>query len=430
MRTFGVLSAFWKQRGSVPITSGTTFYSLPSLFSPTGVIDFTVTDHDLIKQIQYALLEDATSQTTWNGTSQFTLSDVINAIQRRRNQFLSDTGIVLTHSTQAASPPPISRETLTDTIIDIRRCAWLGASPFSYYKTMWREDEQSMTYSDLQWENTSGTPNSYSVMAPPPLQLQVNPPPIASGTFDLVTVNSGANLTEGGAATILGIPDDLTPAIKWGALADLLGIDGQARDSRANFCETRYQQFVQLARMLPLVVHAELNGVATIPTTLDDLDMGIADWQNMVGSPSYLALSGWSLAALCSVPDSGTYSLTLDVVAKAPIPAADGVYVQIGREQIDMLLDYAEHLALFKVGGAEFAVTDRQSSNFLLQSITYNQRLAASARYVIVAKEQSQRQKFTHYRRQQADGLGTQPSVQEPQGFVAGNAPVRLKQKL
>ncbi len=48
---------------------------------------------------------------------------------------------------------------------------------------------------------------------------------------------------------------------------------------------------------------------------------------------------------------------------------------------------------MFKVGGAEWRATERQANNFLLQSITYNQRLSAAARAIFSAAEQSQRQK-------------------------------------
>lgn len=429
LRTFGVLSGFWRERGTVPVVSGTAFYDLPSLFSLPAVIDFTVTDRDIIQQLQYALLENASSQTTWNGTEQFTYDDLVQAIVRRRNQFLADTGIVLTHSTQAVASPSIGRQALRDSVIDVRRASWVGASPFDYYRTLWREDERALVLANSDWASTSGTPICYSVMAPPPLQMQLAPAPVSSGRLDLVCVESGAALDPATSATALGIPDDLTPAIKWGALADLLGIDGQSRDpARAAFAEQRYQQFVALARMLPLVINAELGGGSIVPTTLNDLDAGSADWQNNSGVPAYLALAGWSMFALFPVPDAyGPYSVTLDVVRKAPVPASAGSYVQVGREQIDMILDYAEHLALFKVSGAEWLATQRQGDNFLLQAITYNQRLAASARYVIVPKEDSQRNKFAHPRRQQADGVGALPSVQEKQGFVAGNAPVRLK---
>jgi hypothetical protein len=264
-------------------------------------------------------------------------------------------------------------------------------------------------------------------MSAPPLQLQLAPPPSISGQLDLLTVNASPALDPAVSATILGIPDDLTPAIKWGALADLLGIDGQARDStRSQFCESRYQQYVQLTRLLSSVIHAEINGLTVIPDTLANLDAAVPDWQNASGSPSHLALAGWNMLACYPVPD-GTYSATLDVVRRTPIPANDSVQIQIGREQIDAILDYAEHLALFKCGGYEFEVTSRQAQNFLVQSVTFNQRLSASAKYIFAPKERGQHEKSYRPRREQAEGLGAVPSVEEARSFVPSNAPVRMK---
>ena len=435
LRTFGVLSGFWRERSTLTLTASTAFFDLmtqtvgfPTL---TTLIGSAVTDRDIIQLAQFALLESASDQATWPGTAQFTYNDVSNAVIRRRNQFLADTGIILTRSTQAVSSPAIGRAVLGDTIIDVRRCAFQGATPFDYYSTMWRTDERELVLADSSWNVNSGTPRAFSVLGPPPLLLQMAPPPLASGTLDLVTVNASPTLDPATSATALGIPDDLTPAIKWGVLADLLGIDGQSRDpARASFCEQRYQQFVQLARMLPLVVNAEIQGASTIPTTLADLDNAVPNWQNVTGTPSYLALAGWNLLAVYPVADgSGPYSATVDVVRKAPIPTVNSPDVQLGREQLDMILDYAEHLALFKVGGYEFAVTARQADNFLVQSITYNQRLAASARYIIAPKRSSQREKEFVPRRSQSDGLGAMPSIQEAQSFVTANVPERLRER-
>jgi hypothetical protein len=426
LHTFSLLSGFWRERAaSLTLTAATAFFDLTTALN-AGLVDSTVTDQDIIQQIQFQFLEDASVQTSWPGTDQFTYSDVTNAITRRRNQFLSDTGIILTRSTPAITVT--GRQTLVDTIIDIRRAAYRSAVPFQYYSQLSREDERVMTLANPDWSANQGTPRSYSVMAPPPLVMQLDPPPVAGGTLDLITVSTGPTLDPAVSATALGIPDDLTPAIKWGAMSDLLGIDGQARDTqRAQFCEQRYQQFVELARMLSMVVNTELGGLPTIPETLYDLDSAIPHWQDYSGTPTVLALGGWNMMAVSPVPDTqGPYSAILDVVRKADIPTKDVNNVQIGREQLDMILDYAEHLALFKVGGAEWQATTQQANNFLLQSITYNQRLGAAAPYVIIPKDASQREKDYRPRREQADGLGAMPSVTEPQAFVKTNAPVRL----
>lgn len=398
IRTFGLTSGFWRDRGTLDSTPGVAFYDINSLLSNSSglLLSPTVTDRAIILQLQYALLESTASQSSWSGTEMFTYSDLASAVQNRLNQFMSDTGVVVNRSVSTALSPPISRETLAQSTIDVRRAAWLGASPESYYTTLWREDERLLTASDQSWSTTPGTPANYTIMAPPPLQIQLAPPPQSSGQVELLTVDS-KDLTPASTVTILGIPDDLTPAVKWGALADLLGMDGIARDLvRSSFCESRYQQYVQLARLLPIIIHAEINGQPLIPSTLQEMDASTPNWQNVTSSLTNpvvdLILAAPNLIALSAVPSTPT-SVTLDVVRRTPIPVTSGAYIQIGREQLDMILDYAENLALFKVGGAEWHSTERQAQNFLAQSITYNQRISAASRSAMSAAMQSERQK-------------------------------------
>lgn len=408
LRTFGLASSFWRDRGNLTSSTNTTFYDLPStLKNGTSelILGYTVTDQDIIQQLQFALLESAASQTSWSGTQMFTYQDLVNATQNRLNQFLSDTGCVVNRVLNPVASPPIGRQALDQSIIDVRRVAWVGAAPEAYYTTLWREDERMLTAADQSWSVTPGQPEAYSVMAPPPLQLQLAPIPQTSGQLEMLVVQS-TTLDPANTPTVLGITDDLTPAIKWGALADLLGKDGIARDPvRAAYCEKRYQQYVMLARTLPVVLHAELNGVPLIPCTLQEEDADNPNWQNIAANVSNpvqdVILAAPNLVALSAIPD-GAYSMTFDVVRKTPIPVNPTDFVQLGREQIDMLIDYAEHLALFKVGGAEWHATERQAQNFLMQSITYNQRLSADARAVFSAADQSQRQKQALPRRVQA----------------------------
>jgi hypothetical protein len=426
LRTFGLLSGFWRERAAFPASTGTPFYDL-SVQCP-GLLDYTVTDQSIIQAIQYHLLESASSQTSWTGTEMFTYADIVNAVQNRLNQFLADTGCVTTVSIINMLSPPIGRELLVDTVIDVRRVAWrnvtnvvteiisgggagVGLSlPFSlnmggggasssrttssvYYTPLWRSDERELTAGDQTWSVTPGSPEAYSIMGPPPLQVQIAPVPQLGGQLELLIVSAGPTLNPSTVATPVGIPDDLTPAIKWGALADLLGKDGIARDPiRATYCEQRYQLYVQLARLLPVVVHAEIQGQPLIPTTLQEVESSTPLWENTRGVPQDLILAASNLIALNPVPN-GITSVTLDVVRKSVIPTGNASFVQVGREQLDMILDYAEHLALFKVAGAEWHATDRQAQNFMLQALTYNQRISAAVRNAASAAAQSQRQK-------------------------------------
>jgi len=264
-----------------------------------------------------------------------------------------------------------------------------------YFTTLWREDERMLTAANQQWSVTEGIPEAYSIMAPPPLELQLSPVPQVDGQLEMLTVRS-TTIDPANTATIIPIPDDLTPAIVWGALADLLGKDGIARDPvRANYCEQRYRQYVALAKNMPVVIHSEINGNPLIAETLQEIDTAKPNWESITADArnpvSELILASRYLIALSSVPD-GQYSVTLDVVRKAPT-YQDFEFVQIGSEQLDMIMEYAEHLALFKVGGAEWHATERQAQNFLLQAINYNRRIAAAARASVSASMQSERQK-------------------------------------
>jgi hypothetical protein len=207
---------------------------------------------------------------------------------------------------------------------------------------------------------------------------------------------------------VLDVPDNLTPAVKWGALADLLSIDGPARDlPRAAFCQQRYDQFVAMGRYLPCVIHAEMQGVSTIPVSLEELDSSEPNWMNSSSAPADVSLAGWNIMAVNPVPDAnGPYSVTLDVVRNAPVPSTDVTQVQLGREQLDMILDYAEHLAMFKVGGAEWRATELQARNFTAQALAYNKRLSATARAAIAAAFSSAKQQADQPFMVEAGGVG------------------------
>lgn len=411
LRTFGVLSGFWRERSTVALTAGTFFYALESQTSgsPTlaSLIGPTLTDRNIIQQLQYALLESVSTQASWPGTSMFTYNDVVGAVSRRRNQFLADTGCFLTRSTQVVASPSIGRQQLSESILAVRHAAWLGASPYGYYSTMWPEDERTLTAAGSSWNTDAGTPEAWSVLASPPITLQLAPPPTASGTLDLLTINT-KTFDPATSATVLDVPDNLAPAVKWGALADLLSLDGPARDlPRAAFCQQRYEQYVAMGKYLPCVVHAEMQGVSTIPVSLEELDSAEPNWMNSSSAPDDVALAGWNMMAVNPVPDSnGPYSVTLDVVRNAPVPPDDDTAVQVGREQLDMILDYAEHLALFKVGGAEWRATELQARSFTTQCLSYNKRLSATARAALAAAFSSAKQQADQPFTVEASGVG------------------------
>jgi hypothetical protein len=374
LRYWNAATRFWRTRVQFDTAAGVAFYDLST--AVPSQLGYSVTDADLVSAMEYHLLEPATPA-AYSGTSMFTQTDLVGALERRRNQFLAETGAVLTYYTPQVVPTPSGRIALQDSIIDIRRLAW--KTPSGYCSPLWRENEWQMTTLMGAWTQTPGKPVTYSVSVTPPFGVQFAPPPSASGTLDALVVNAGAALNPAGP-TPIGIPDDFSWVPMWGALADLLGESGPAYDpARAQYCEQRWRDGVEMAKSSATVMQAQINGVPCEVASLFELDGLNPTWENIQGTPSLVAMAGLNMLALSPVPD-GVYSITLDVVQNTPIPANTGAQILIGRDAADVIVDYAQHVAAFKQGGEEFAVTSPLYDRVNRLAHFYRQRTGAQTR--------------------------------------------------
>jgi len=81
----------------------------------------------------------------------------------------------------------------------------------------------------------------------------------------------------------------------------------------------------------------------------------------------------------------------VDTVRTAPLPVLPADFVQIGREELPYIFDYARHILSFKLGGSEFVSTMPLYDNFLRGAAQRNKILAAQARYLTALFEQPQK---------------------------------------
>jgi len=381
-----LLTGFWRDTGSLNTTASVGFYDLTTLQNTDGtaLLSYTVTDQDIVTQIQYHFLEPATGS-SWTGSEQFTLADITNSIQKRRDQLLADTGCVVTRTSGIPLASSQGEIFLSEHIINIRRLAFENS--FGVITPLLPSDILAQRNYSSAGIYTPGDVYSYSSASARPTEVILVPPSSQAGTLDMVTVNTGTAL-DPTIGVLLGIPDDYTLAVKWGAMADLLAKDGPARDPiRSAYCERRYQLAVELTKIAPVVVNAEINGVSLDTDSLTNMDAYNPTWQTTTGEPNSVA-SIRTLVALAPCPDS-VYSILFDVVCKAPIPSGDTEFVQIGLEQLDPLMDYAKHLAAFKMGGEEFKATFKGAQNFFNAALSYNERLTSMNQNILTLMAQS-----------------------------------------
>ena len=393
LRTWNSLAAFYKDRDSLTTSPNQPYYDLPSSLSG-GLRAYNVTDLQLLTEIEYHLMEPPTGA-TWTGSEMFTVQDILTAIQRRRDQFLNETGTVLTRQTFAVSAPTEGRVLLTLSspfnIIDIRRVAWKD-TPSGQYSTLWREDQWAINSFLAGWKtSTKPLPKVYSISDNQPLQIQLAPIPSDAGTLEVLSVNTGNTLT--GTGTLMGVPDDWAWVVKWGALADLLRKDGPARDpARAKYCEDRWATGCAAAKMAILAIDTYVSDQPVQTESVFDLDVYKANWQNASGAlPTIAGLAGLNLVALSPTPNS-FYTVQMDLLRNMPIPAADGDFIQVGQEMWDGVIAYAEHLAAWKMAGAEFEATMPNYEQMVKLAMTQNERLRANEFFLTQLSDRSERE--------------------------------------
>ena len=352
------------------------------LFSEITQLAPTITDRDMIQDIERHL-QETISATIWLGTEQFSLEGITQAIQKRRDRFLIETGIVTQFSEVPVSAADL---VLDDNIINVRRALWKTAG--GVYNILWPADTFMLTAGSQVW-TVPDVPIDFTTYYASSLDLLLAPPPAVPGFVHMLTVNSGPDLTPASSATILGIPDDLCWVVKFGALADLFNQDGPGQDiGRAQYCETRWKDGIKLARITNYVQLGYQVGTPSFINSLEEQDTSDPNWvNNTPGAPVSLSLSG-NVAAINPPPD-GVYALSFQIVPKAVLPVADGDFIQVGQEVIDVVLDYAQHLANIKESANDIQETMILYQNLVKLAAVQNDTLRAKATDLDVLQDRS-----------------------------------------
>lgn len=393
LRTWTAMSAYLSENVPVPLTPNQVLFDLTTLVTD---ITSSTTDQDMIAEI-CQMLQEPIATTAWVGSEQFTYVQIVNAIQSRLDRFILETGIRLSVSETTSAGNPFD---LDDNVVDVRRAMWKTSD--GVYSVMWKADPTQLMSANPSWKNTTSSvypPTDYTVGLQMPLFLYYTPQPTVSGTLALITVNSHATLNPSAGATVLQIPDDLTWIVKFGALADILSAPGPGEDlSRAQYCEARWSDGIKLARIANVVRTAYINGVPAYIDSLSELDQSTPNWVSaLAGQPQFIGIDQ-NILAVSPITDNSNPGLTLDITPKFPVPALTD-YIQLGKENLDVILDYAEHLAHFKEGMSEISKTMQLYKNIVALAATQNDRLRQVVKTFDVMNSKTNEEQHSNPRR-------------------------------
>lgn len=393
LRTWNALTQQWNSNFSFLSNSLQTWYSLATL--PGSPRLRTLTDGYLYTILQYHLLEPPTGAGAWTGTSQFSLADLQYALQRRRDEVIQFSGCNLTQLPPLASAANQRRTFFPDSTLEPRRTRFIPDSTAGPI-TLCREDTLVFDAFDPGYLQSNALPSSWSVVTEPPLAFDVDTAPVVTGKYDVISLQSGPVFNPP-SATLLGIPDDFAWVPKWAALADLLGRESEATDRpRADYCLKRYMDGLKIMARSNWLLSATISGLPVDTPALKDFDAFNPEWEENASAWQTLIQAGMDLVAPCPVGIVQTVGMIL--VGNAPVPSLDSDFVQVSRDVFDVILDYAQTLATFKCGGAEFASTKDLENNFLQAAVSTNKRLANMGLYRDVAGQVGQKQNLVQPR--------------------------------
>ena len=386
LRTWNSLTEFWNTEFAFTASSASTWYDLSAMAGSPRLR--TVVDNDLYIAMEYALLEPP-SGGTWTGTSQFQISDLSGALQRRRDEIIQIAGCNVQQLPKIPSIPNTRRTEFPDTTLEPRRARFVPDSGAAV--TLSREDTIAFDAFESRHLQTQQFPTAWSVITGPPLSMDVDTAPNRPGNYDVLSLISGPSFNPP-ASTPVDIPDDWTWLARFGAMADLLGRDSEATDrERAAYCMKRYQDGLKIMKASNWIVSGTINGLPVDLPSVTEMDGWAPEWEQDTAAWPSLVTAGMDLMAVCPLPQAIT-GVTAMLVGNAPVPQAAGDFVQVSRDVFDVILDYAQMLATFKVGGEEFKATMELEQNFMKAAAETNKRLWQMGIFPDVAHAEGKRQ--------------------------------------
>lgn len=407
LQFWNVLTSYWPQDYT---------FTPPSLWSYTNLTGSprqqTYTEADLYSFLCYHLMEPQMTAGVWNGTVQFTTNDFHTALQQNRDQVLQATASNISYLDTVSILPNSYRTYLPDSVLDVRRVRYNGQDGTN--KVLFKGDSDSFLRFSPTYRQQTGTPRRYDFLGSPPLALTVDIAPSQPNFFELLVMSAGNTLNPTNPQP-LQLPNDWMFVIKWAVLADLLAKEPESTDRhRSDYCQKRFMQGLKLIQSAPWILNAFINEQAVDAVPVIGKDRYNVDWQNSPTARPSIVIGGTDIISYTpnafvgygvgGFGDGGFGGVTnppsirLTMVGNAPIPATDADFLQAPRDLVNLLIDYAQHLAKFKCAGSEFEETIPLYQNLVDYALETNSRLRESGIFPTDLRPTTSRQELSEPR--------------------------------
>lgn len=174
----------------------------------------------------------------------------------------------------------------------------------------------------------------------------------------------------------------------WNALTGYWKVDGVALGTGSPKLTVSNQVWYTIPNgTITSTMRLRFNNQPMTPSALDALDQGRPYWESETTTsggdvptiPQIWGIGGLNLISIWPADAAGGNALWADGIAVTPVLTSDSDYIDIGSQELGSLLDYCQHVAVFKEGGQEWQATLHLFQEFLQGAANTNAQLLASA---------------------------------------------------
>ena len=134
-------------------------------------------------------------------------------------------------------------------------------------------------------------------------------------------------------------------------------------------------------------MRVEYEGKPLAQSSIVEMDNGYPGWQSQntgSGGNTPDEVRKWfplsiDMIGIWPADETGGHTLSVDGVSDTPFLVYQTDYIDIGEDELDVILGYALHICALKEGGERFAATQSYFQNFLSAAAEENSQLTQSA---------------------------------------------------
>lgn len=373
--TFGALSGFWKEDILIETQNAKRIYDI-YIDTKTGTYSLapTLTYGDIINWLNRDLIESISVGTPTSIL--FTLEEWLSIINEKYNKYLLDTNLVI-KKVEATLVAQNNLVKLSDELLDSVRLKFkYSLNSIDYEVVLERSDEESIAQFDEEALTEEGIPLYYSTVYGSPNELKVYPIPNVTGTLEILYVGTRDLTAELSVDTIIYLPNNLVPYLKYAVLADIHMRDGLLNDpNRAKYYTQRLQEGTIIGKNYASLLTVKSNGKAIDSDSIHNMDI----YSNAIAAsddaPTLLGLAGLNIFEIDNLPNTTVNSILASCIVDAPIPVNDSDWIDVEIEYINCIANYCIHILHAKSGIAMISATSNYLQDFLMTAVNHNKRL-------------------------------------------------------